>query len=206
MQNLADPQWRIGGDIACAFPSEFTDTDEPFRLQDANNLPQMFVTYAKKWSALAWRQFVQSSIASACLDKRERAIIHHQVFFEELFGRAKAFREQSPQTLTADLAPRAIESHHRPCGMLVRGTLNRGLNAKPIAHRRNFPERDTGLRHTKRTGIHSEEQHAFAAIAIASQIDLVRIPGVNERIVNVRYRSRELQCFNCIAQAPRRAD
>src|SRR5437868_10195244 len=160
MQNLADPYWRIGDDIACAFPSEFTDTDEPFRLQDANNLPQMFVTYAKKWSTLAWRQFVRSSIASACLDKRERAIIHHQVFFEELFGRAKAFREQSPQTLTADLAPRAIESHHRPFGMLVRGTLNRGLNAKPIAHRRNFPERDTDRKSTRLNSSHVSISYA----------------------------------------------
>src|SRR5690348_14883584 len=114
----------------------------------------MFVTRAKQCGAFAWRQFVRSSIASAPLDKCKRTIVHHQVFLEKLFGKAKAFLEQSPQTLAADFAASAIEAHHRSFGMLVRRTLNRGLNAKPIAHRRDFPEWDTGLHHTKRTGIH----------------------------------------------------
>jgi hypothetical protein len=48
------------------------------------------------------------------------------------------------------------------------------------------------LSHAEWTGIHSEEQNAFAAIAVTSQVDLVRTPGVNERIINVRHGSREL--------------
>jgi hypothetical protein len=90
--------------------------------------------------------------------------------------------------------------------MLVRGALNRSLNPEPIAHRRDFPEWDTGLRHTKRTGIHSEEQHTFVTIAIASQVNLVRIPSVNERIVNVRHWRGESQFGNIIAQTSRRTD
>jgi hypothetical protein len=185
---------------------EITNTDDPFRFKDANDFSQMFIAHDEQCCALDWWQFVRSSIPSACLDKGERAIIHHKVFFEELFGRAKAFREQSPQTLAADFAPCAIESHHRPFGMLVRGTLNRGLNAKPIAHRCDFSEWDTGLRHTKRTGIHSEEQHAFVTITIASQVNLVRMPGINERIVNIRHWRGESQFGNIISQTSRRDD
>jgi len=212
MKNLADarparcPTGDSGDYVTRTFCSEVANTDDPFRFKDANDFAQMFIARDEQWSALARRQFVRSSIASARLDKRERAVIHHQVFLEELIGRAKAFREQSPQTLAADFAPSAIEAHHRPFGMLGRGSLNRGLNAKPIAHCRDFPEWDTGLHHTKRTGIHSEEEHAFATIGIASQVNLVRTPGVNERIVNARHRRRELQCFNSIAKTSRRDD
>ena len=75
--------------------------------------------------------------------------------------------------------------------MLIGWMLNRGSNPEPIAHRRDFPEWDTRLRHAKRTGIHSEEQHTFVAVAVPPQVNLIRGPRVDKRIVNVRDRCGE---------------
>src|SRR5207248_4695583 len=131
-------------------------------------------------------EFVRRSISPARLTKRQWAIIHHHVFLEKFRSRAKAFREQSPQALAANFTARAIESHHRPLRMFVPCMINSCVNTQPIAHGGDLTERDTGLRHTKRTGIHSEEYHAPMAISVAPHVDLMRAPGVDDRIVNVR--------------------
>ena len=79
MKNLADarparcPTGDSGDYVARTFCGEVANTDDPFRFKDANDFAQMFIARDEQWSALARRQFVRSSIASARLDKRERA-------------------------------------------------------------------------------------------------------------------------------------
>src|SRR2546423_10547733 len=167
MKILPDASRRNGDYFTRAFTREIPHADEPFGFQDANNFPQMLITGGKQRRPLVPREFVRRSIAPAPFTKREWAIIHHHVLLEKFFSRAKAFRKQSPQALAANFAARAIESQHRPFRMFVRRMVNSGLNAEPIAHGSNLAERDTGLRHTKRTGIHSEKQHALADISVA---------------------------------------
>jgi hypothetical protein len=84
--------------------------------------------------------------------------------------------------------------------------VNPGMNAQPIAHGRDLTERDTGLRHTKRTGIHPEKQHALAAISVTPQIHLMGAPGVDQWIVNVCDRRSEAHFGNSMAQTFRRDD
>src|SRR5690349_23865027 len=151
MQNLADAR-RVrcllcgtSDDFTRAFCREIADADKPFGLQNTKNFAQMLVAGGKERSPLLRRQFVGGTIAAVFLDKRERAIIHHDVFFKKRFGRAKTFGEQSPQTLAADFSARAIESHYRPLGMFVRRTLDCGWNREPIADCRDFAEWDTSL-------------------------------------------------------------
>ena len=99
-----------------------------------------------------------------------------------------------------------MESQHRPFRVLVGRVFDRGLNPEPIAHSPNFAEWDAGLGHAKRTWIHSQEQNPFPAVTVTPQVNLVRTPGVNERIVNMRDWRREPQLVNRVAQMFRRRD
>lgn len=96
MQNPANARRRIGDYFTRAFSGEITHADEPFGLQDANNLLQVIITRGEQQRSLFRREFVRRSVSPARLTKRQWAIIHHHVFLEKFFGRAKTFREQSP--------------------------------------------------------------------------------------------------------------
>ena len=47
MQNLADARRWIGDYFTRAFCREITNTDEPLRLKDANDFPQVIVARAE---------------------------------------------------------------------------------------------------------------------------------------------------------------
>src|SRR5262245_36089010 len=84
--------------------------------------------------------------------------------------------------------------------MCGRRFADRALDPEPVAHRGNFTERNTGLHHAERSGIHAEKEHAFAAFAVSAQIFLMRGPGVIERIVNEGYGRRETQAADGVAE------
>src|SRR5437868_1270970 len=94
-----------------------------------------------------------------------------------------------------------IETEHRSFGIFFARRIDAGANAKPIADGGDLAERNAGLRHAERPGIHSEKDHALRSIAVAAQINLMRGPGVMERIINVRDRRTELQFANGRAES-----
>ena len=79
------------------------------------------------------------------------------MFLEKFLGCAKPFREQAPETFAADLAAMTIEAGNRTFRMLVWRTIDLRFDAEPIADSSDLTERDAGLRHAERAGIHSEE-------------------------------------------------
>src|ERR1044072_6685486 len=101
---------------------------------------------------------------------------------EKIFRRAKTFAKQSPQTLTADLAAVTIEPQHRPLRIFFSRLVDLRSDPQPIADRCNLSERNPGLRHAERAGIHPEENDALCGVAIEPQIHFVRAPGVIERV------------------------
>src|SRR5438105_10285085 len=117
----------------------------------------MRVADGKKRFALTRWEFIGGAIATALFEERERAIVHDQVFLEKFLGCAKPFREQAPETFAADLAAMTVEAGNRTSRMRVWWTIDLGFDAEPIADSSDLTERDAGLRHAERAGIHSEE-------------------------------------------------
>src|SRR6266567_3520264 len=145
----------------------------------------MFVARGKQRGAFHSRQFVRRPISTAGFNKSQWTIVRDQVFAKKVFGCAESFREQSPQTLTTDLIPLTRETSHAPLWMLVCRTANFLFDAEPIAHGGDLAERDAGLHHAERAGIHAEKQDGFTTVRVTLQIRLMRSPGVFERVVNV---------------------
>ena len=160
----------------------------------------MFVARGKQHRAFRSRQFVRRPIPTAGFNKSQWTIVRDQMFAKKVFGRAESFREQFPQTLTTDLIPLARETGHAPLWMLVRRTANFCFDAEPVAYGRDLAERDAGLHHAERAGIHAEKQDAFTTVRVTLQIRLMRSPGVFERVVNVRDRRSEAEFVHCRAQ------
>src|SRR5438128_2665165 len=133
----------------------------------------MFVTQGIEGRAFARRQFIRRAIASGLFEKRERAVVRDEVIAEEFLRRTEAFREQSPEPFAADFAAMAIESSHEPFRMFARRAIDLHFDAEPIADGGDLAERDAGLGHAERAGIHSEKQDALRTVAIASQINFV---------------------------------
>jgi len=188
------------------FCGEVADAHEPFGLKNADDLAQMLVACGEEYRAFARRQFIRRAVPSAALEESERAVVYHEMFGEEVVGAAESVGEQFPQALAADLAPRAGESGHGPFGMFVRGPANFCFNLEPIAHGRDLAKWDAGLRHAERTRVHAEKQNALLVARVTAQINLVRGPGVIERVVNVRDRRREDEFAYRRAQFLRSAD
>src|SRR5437867_11736571 len=103
----------------------------------------MFVACGKQSFAFARRQFVRRAVASAFFHERERTIIHNDVLPEKVLRGAETFREQSPQTFAADLAPVTIEAEHRPFRIFFRRLVDLRRDAEPIADGRDLPEWDS---------------------------------------------------------------
>jgi len=61
----------------------------------------------------------------------------------------------------------------------------------PIPHRLNFTEGHAGLHHSKWSGIHAEEDDPLAAVREISQIKLMGLPGVGQRVIDISHRCGE---------------
>lgn len=79
-----------------ALTREFTNADEPFGLENANDGAKMFVASGKKRVPFARRQFIRCPIAATFFDERERAIINDKMMPEKFFGGAKTLRKKFP--------------------------------------------------------------------------------------------------------------
>lgn len=108
-----------------------------------------------------------------------------EMFGEEGFGRPETFLAQTPESTTADLRTMAGETGHLLAGVLFLRTPDRHLEPHPIPDGGDLPERHAGLGHPERTRIHAQEEHLLRPRSrIASQIGLVRSPGVVQRLVD----------------------
>ena len=88
----------------------------------------------------------------------------------------------------------------------MRWCLDRGLDAHPVAHRRDLAEGHAGLHHAEGAGVHAQEHDLLVPLAIAVQIGGVGLPGVLQRVVDVRHRRGKAQRFQLVAQPGSRID
>jgi hypothetical protein len=155
----SEPDWGISlsNNLNSTLGREFADADEPFGFQDPDDREQMGVARREKRGALGRWKFIGSAVPAALFQKRKGAIVRDEVVTEEFLGGAETFREQSPEPFAAHFAALAIEPDDGTFRMFARRAIDRRLDAEPIANSSDLAERDAGLGHAKRTGIHPEE-------------------------------------------------
>ena len=126
------------------------------------------------------------------LEEEERAVVVDQVIGEEGLGLAEAFLEEPPEASAADFRTMAGKAGHLLAGMLLVRASDRHLQAHPIPDGGDLPERHAGLSHAEGSRIHAQEEHLLGTRSrVATQIGLVRGPGVIERLVDeVRRRGK----------------
>lgn len=206
MEDPAEARSRRRGsadDFARALEGELADADEPLRFQNPDDLAQVRVAPGKERGALMRWKFIGGAVPAGLFKKRERAIVRDEVVPEEIFGGAETFREQSPEPFPADFAPVAIESGDEPFRMLARRAIDLSFDAEPVADSGDLAERDAGLGHAERAGVHPEKQDAFGRVAVPPEINLVGAPSVTERVVNVRDRRREREVVDGVTETAR---
>ena len=138
-------------------------------------------------------QFVGRAIATAVLHEDKRAVVDDEVIFKESISTAEALFEQAPQAPPTDLRLFAGEADDAAFKMFVLGLADVFVDAHPITHCRDLAKWHTGLCHAPRAGIHTDKYDFFPAAAKASQIGLMRCPGVVERAIDMRRRCCESQ-------------
>src|ERR1700736_1408901 len=196
MKDPAEPQITISEHLSCAVSGKVANTYQPFRGQRFDRCPQMFIARCEKCLPLGLAKLFRSSIPAAGFDKRQRAIVYHEMFVEENIGGTEPLGKQSPQSVAAYFAPLTCKSGNETFWMLFRGTAYWRFDLKPIAHCRHLTKRYPGLNHTEWAGIHPEKDHAFAAVSVSAQIHFVRCPRVFERVVNAGNGWREPKTSN----------
>src|SRR5680860_311832 len=141
--------------LRSAFRGEATDPDYIPRGQPVQRARQRGIAYLEQRLSFRARKFVRRAISAARLEKGQRAIVQHKITREECVRRAIPLLCPPPQSLTANLTARAIESQHRPRGMVRPWLVHRANDAEPVAHHARITERDAGLHHAPGPRIHA---------------------------------------------------
>ena len=136
-------------------------------------------------------QFIRRVISAAFLDKGERTVIYYEMVRKELLGRSETLGKEPPETLPADFHPAAIKTLHWASRMFESRAVDGGLDSHPIAHRGNLAKGHAGLRHAKRSRVHSQKDDFFPRCPKTPQVYLVGFPRINERVIDVNDRLGE---------------
>src|SRR5262249_12270019 len=64
----------------------------------------------------------------------------------------------------------------------------------------DFTKGDSRLHHSKRTGVHPEENDALRTVGELPKVRFVRLPGVLQRVINMRDWQAETEGFDAIRQ------
>lgn len=89
---------------------------------------------------------------------------------KEILGGPEAGSEESPESFTADLAALTRETENGSLRLFVDGPANFSLETEPIAHGADLTERNSGLSHAERSGIHAKKEDALFPLTVATQI------------------------------------
>ena len=107
------------------------------------------------------------------------------MFGEEGLSRPESFLAETPQTSAAYLRTVTGKTGHLLTRVLFLRTPDRHLQTHPVPHGGDLPERNTSLGHPEGSRIHAQEEHLLRPRGrVASQIGLVRGPGVVQRLVD----------------------
>ena len=96
MQDAAEAELLVREYVLGTLRGEVADTNQPIRLKNADELPQVLVAHREQSRPFCARQFVRGTIPSAMLEESQWAIVHDEMFVEKLLRAAESFGEQSP--------------------------------------------------------------------------------------------------------------
>src|ERR1043166_8817351 len=147
-----------------------------------------------------WPQFVRSSVSAAGFQKSQWAVVQYEVVGEKILRGAEPFLEQSPQTFTAYLRTQAGKPMDWPPRMLFLRLSHSCFDSQPFPDGLDLSKWHSCLSHPERSRIHAHKHHTLPASSEASQIYFVRLPGVAQRVINIRDRVAEMQFLYIIAQ------
>ena len=163
------------------------DADDGAYAQRLDHDPQQLVALLIHRRHDLVRELLRNDVTTllGVLEEQERTIVMDEVFGEEGLGRSETFLAETPQAATADLRTMTGETGHLLARMLFLRTSDRHLQPHPVPDGGDLPERYAGLGHPERTRIHAQEEHLLRPRSrIASQIGLMRSPGVVQRLVD----------------------
>ncbi len=133
------------------------------------------------------REFFRDDVTAllGVLQEQQRTVVMDEMVGEESFGLPETFHEETPQPATADLRAVTGKTGHLLARVLLLRPSNRHLQPHPIPDGGDLPERDAGLGHPEGTRIHAQEEHLLRpGSRIATQIGLMRSPGIVQRLVD----------------------
>ena len=182
------------------------DADQPLRLQRLDDGRQVTVAGGLQRALLGRRQLHRGAVLARGFQEHQRAVVDDDGLRKEIVGTAEAATDPSPKSATTHFRASARKTVNRTLGVLMRWCLDRGLDAHPVAHRRDLAEGHAGLHHAEGAGVHAQEHDLLVPLAIAVQIGGVGLPGVLQRVVDVRHRRGKAQRFQLVAQPGSRID
>src|SRR5215472_1852411 len=157
-----------------ALLGEAADAEHAARREHAHRLAQRFVAVLGDRALLVARELVERQVAAGLLEEKQRTVVGDEEAREERLGRAEALPRPAPEPLAADFGAMAIEAGDRTLGMFARGLADLRTNAEPVAHARDLAERNAGLRHAERPGVHADDEHLLRRRRVPSDIRGVR--------------------------------
>lgn len=152
---------RDGDALETGF-GELADAYGELRLEETDDGLEVLVTGGEECFTFYDREFVRGAVAAAFLHEDEGAVIGDEVVGEEVVGVGILFFEESPEAATGDFRLLASEALDGAFGMLVGWFPNWGFDSHPVADVFDFAKGDSSLRHSPRTRIHAEEEHALS--------------------------------------------
>ena len=200
MQNFPDAGRRLWKKYLRAVRGKGPNPDNPFGLEDRHHSAQMAVAGSAKRGGRNGGKFVGRKVAPNRIEECERAVVHDEMLRKKVFRGSESFRKQTPEPPPTDLGSQAGKTRDVFPGMFVRGLADGRRDTQPVPHSGDLAKRDAGLGHAKGAGIHAEKNDALAPATVPPEIHRVRVPGVIERVVNVRHGQEKFQLAGGLAK------
>ena len=203
MQNLSDADSRALGGGLGTFTGEGTDADEPFGLENFQQLAKMLIAGGAEALAFGRGKLVRGDIATTLVTEGERTIVGDEMFAEKSVRRGKTAGEEFPQAAATDFRAGAGKAGDRPFRVRLGRLRHGGGDTQPIARGGDLAEGNTSLDHPEGTRVHPQKNHALGRMPKAAEVFLVRGPSVCERIINVRDRRAKPQPPDAVGKLTR---
>src|SRR5262245_42747743 len=113
------------------------------------------------------------------------------MFFEKILRPGEPRCKEVPQTLATNLRAMTPKACNGPLRVYLQRLVYNSFNHQPVAYRSDFPKRNPGLCHSKRSWVHPEENHSLLARTELVQIIAMRFPGVMQWVIDVGHRGSE---------------
>src|SRR5687768_16424920 len=107
------------------------------------------------------------------------------MLLEESAGAIEAAFEQAPEALPSHFTALARKAIDGSLGVLVFWRIHRFINPQPVSDRLDLPERNPGLSHSPRTGIHAQKKYLRGIDAASRHVFSVWLPSVLKRVVDM---------------------